>query len=116
MFKIYDGDGIEAPRVYDLVESYEGEVRAEILERYCFDTALEKEYEVETDDGDAIVYSKDWLKPFEIIQLDLISKNAKDSFWVDLTVEKLERALNSHNEKDEIGDQILEQKRDEEVA
>lgn len=100
MRKEYDGDGVETPVTYDLIEDYKGEVRNEILARYCFDTALEDEYDVETEDGEATIITKEWIEPFEVMKLDLISKYSKDDFWVDLTVEKLETVLKSNGEED----------------
>lgn len=117
MYKEYDGDGIETPIVYEVKESYKGEIREAILDQYCFDTTLENEYEMTTDDGEATVCLTDWIEPFEVMKLNLISEHSKDDFWLDLTVEKLERVLGSRDVSDDVGDQIHEQNRDErEVA
>lgn len=105
MYKVYDGDGVGTPITYELKESFEGEIRKEILERYCFDTALENEYEMDTDDGEATVYLCDWINTFEIVQLNLISKHSNNDFWVDVTVEKLETILSSHRETEEVSDE-----------
>jgi len=98
MFKEYDGDGIETPVTYELKESFKGEARQEILERFCFDTALYDEYEINTDNGEATLTTKEWITPFEVMQLNLISDYSKNEFWEDITVEKLDRILNSHRE------------------
>jgi len=90
--------GRDEPSYYEIHESYKGEARDEILTMFCFEGCLNDEVLVYDDLSEEEIWLKtsEWLEPFEILQLNLIHDTAPESFFEDLTLEKLKDVLASH--------------------
>ena len=103
MYTITHDQGYDMPVDVELLESYEGEARAIILESFIDEGMISSTVyaidEVEGEDIELIV--SEWLSADEIHVLKDIEQNADESFFDGLTVDTLDEVLKMPTERKE---------------
>jgi len=103
MYTITHNQGYDMPVDVELLESYEGEARAIILESFIDEGMISSTVyaidEVEGEDIELIV--SEWLSADEIHVLKDIEQNADESFFDGLTVDTLDEVLKMPTERKE---------------
>lgn len=114
MYVIKDGDGRIEPITYSVHESYKGEARDIILQQFCFDTSLHREYTTsdKVDDTEITIYASDYFDEKEIELLGQIEDNSPDEFWETVTLDDVKKILNAQQQLEDIGDQQHELRKD----
>lgn len=115
MYVIKDGNGRTEPITYTVHEAHPGEARDIILEAYVMDAAVQHEYETQDDADDATITISptDYFSKEEIEALKEIVENGSEAYWDNLDLDTIKESIDYLNKQDDIGDQIHEQRKDE---
>ena len=103
MYTITHDQGYDMPVDVELLESYEGEARAIILESFIDEGMISSTvYAIDEVEGEDIeLFVSEWLSADEIHVLKDIEQNADESFFDGLTVDTLDEVLKMPTERKE---------------